>query len=114
MDGHFGSWFIHPFIRSPDSKIKFSVEKGSFFQKSVLFDRSILYFPFYLSKYWLLTGQFCIEMFSIVALSTKKTILQFQKKKKVLVFQKTCFKVEVLKTLKISNDCHIKICQSHK
>ena len=81
MDGHFGSWFIHPFIRSPDSKIKFSVEKGSFLQKSVLFDRSILYFPFYLSKYWLLTGQFCIEMFSIAALSTKKTILQFQKKK---------------------------------
>ena len=63
---------IHPFIRSPDSKIKFSVEKGSFLQKSVLCDRSILYFPFYLSKYWFLTGQFCIEMFSIVALLTKK------------------------------------------
>ena len=41
-------------------------------------------------------------------------ILRYTKKedstflKKVLVFQKTCFKVQVLKMLKISSDCHTK------
>ena len=34
--------------------------------------------------------------------------------KRVFVFQKTCFKSEVLKTFKISSDCHIKTCQSLK
>ena len=34
--------------------------------------------------------------------------------KKVLVSQKICFKVKVLKTFKISTDCHIKVGRSHK
>ena len=34
--------------------------------------------------------------------------------KKVLVFQKTLFKVNILKTFKIPSDCHIKTCLSLK
>ena len=34
--------------------------------------------------------------------------------KKVLVFQKTCFRVRVLKIVKISSDCYIKTCRSLK
>ena len=34
--------------------------------------------------------------------------------KKVFVFQKTCFKVKVMKMFKISSDCHIKKCLSFK
>ena len=41
--------------------------------------------------------------FSILALSTKKPYSSFFKK--VSVSQKICFKVEVLKTFKISSDC---------
>ena len=29
----------------------------------------------------------------------------------VFVFQKICFKVKVLKTFKISTDCHVKTCR---
>ena len=32
----------------------------------------------------------------------------------VFIFQKICFKVKVLKTFKISTDCHIKTCRSLK
>ena len=52
------------------------------------------------------------DAFSILVLSTKKLYSRFLKK--VSVFQKICFKVEVLKTLKISTDCHIKTCRSRK
>ena len=48
--------------------------------------------------------------FSIIILSTKKRCSSFFKKN--IVFQKTCFKVKVLKTFKISSDCHLKICWS--
>ena len=34
--------------------------------------------------------------------------------KEVFVFQKTCFEVRVLKTFKVSKDCHIKTCRSLK
>ena len=34
--------------------------------------------------------------------------------RKVLVFQKTSFKVKVLKTFKIASGCHIKTCQSKR
>ena len=34
--------------------------------------------------------------------------------KKVFVFQKIYFKVKVMKTFKISTDCHIKTCRSLK
>ena len=46
------------------------------------------------------------DAFSILKLSNKKRYLSFFKK--VLVFQKICFKVEVLKSFKVSTDCHIK------
>ena len=44
--------------------------------------------------------------FSILVLSTKKLYSSFLKR--VSVSQKICLKVEVLKTFKISSDCHIK------
>ena len=43
---------------------------------------------------------------SIVALATKTAYSSFLKK--VLVFQKTCYKFKVFKKFKISSDCHIK------
>ena len=50
--------------------------------------------------------------FSILVISTKKQYSSFLKK--VLIFQKIRFKVEVLKTFKIFTDSHIKTCQSPK
>ena len=52
------------------------------------------------------------DAFSILVFSTKKRYSSFLKK--VFVFQKICFKVEVLKMFKISTDCYIKTCQSLK
>ena len=48
--------------------------------------------------------------FSNLVLSTKELSSRFLKK--ALVFQKICFKV--LKTFKISSDCHMKTCRSLK
>ena len=48
--------------------------------------------------------------FSIIVLSSKKQYSSFLKKE--LVFQKTCFKAKVIKTLKIPSDDHVKTCQS--
>ena len=44
------------------------------------------------------------DAFSIVVLLTEKRFSSFLKK--VFVFQKNCFKDKVLKTFKISADCH--------
>ena len=44
--------------------------------------------------------------------SELKTVLKFLRK--VLVFQKTCFKVKILKTFKIPGDYYIKTWQSLK
>ena len=52
------------------------------------------------------------DAFSILVLSTKKPYFNFLQK--VFVFQKICFKVEVLKTFKISTECHAKTRQSLK
>ena len=49
---------------------------------------------------------------SVLLLLTKKWYSSFLKQ--FFVFQKICFKVEVLKALKISCDCHIKTCRSVK
>ena len=49
---------------------------------------------------------------SILVLSTKKQYSSFLKR--VCIFQKIYFKVKVLKSFKISSDCHIKACQSLK
>ena len=45
--------------------------------------------------------------FSVAVFSSEKWYSSFLKK--VLVFQKTCFKIKVLKTLKISSNFYIKI-----
>ena len=50
--------------------------------------------------------------FSILVHSTKRRYSSFLKK--VFIFRKICFKVKVLKTLKISSDNHIKACRSLK
>ena len=52
------------------------------------------------------------DAFSVLVLSTKKRYSNFLKK--VFVFQKTSFKVKVLKMFKISSNCHIKTCPSLK
>ena len=52
------------------------------------------------------------DVFSILMVSTKKRYSSFLKK--VFVFQKICFEVEVLKTFETSTDCHIKTGQSLK
>ena len=52
------------------------------------------------------------DALSILVLSTKKGYSSFLKK--VFIFQKSCFKVKVLKTFKIFTDCRIKTCQSLK
>ena len=52
------------------------------------------------------------DAFFILVLSTKKCFSSFLKK--VFVFQKIYFRVKVLKTFKIPNDCHIKTCLSLK
>ena len=49
--------------------------------------------------------------FSIILLSTKK---RYSSWKRFLFFQRTCFEVKVLKMLKISSDCHVKMCWSLK
>ena len=49
-------------------------------------------------------------MLSILALSTKERYSSILKS--ACVFQKIYFKDKVLKSHKISNDCHIKACQS--
>ena len=48
--------------------------------------------------------------FSIIIISSKKRYSSVLKK--ILVFQKTCFKFKVMKTLKIFSDCHVKACRS--
>ena len=55
--------------------------------------------------------KYCVFKLSTFKVATKKLYSSFLKKK---IFQKICFRVEVLKTLKISSDWHIKTCQSLK
>ena len=52
------------------------------------------------------------DAFSILVLSTEKRYYSLLKK--VFVFQKIWFKVKILKSVKISRDCHIKTCRSLK
>ena len=52
------------------------------------------------------------DVFSILVVSTKKRYSSCLKK--VFVFLKICFKVEVLKTFETLTDCHIKTCRSLK
>ena len=63
---------------------------------------------------WLLTEQFCMEMlrFQSQYFQLKSSTLVFLKRARV--FQKIYFKFKVLKTFKISSDCHIKTYRSVK
>ena len=82
-------------------------------QNSVLCNRFILY-----SLFSVLTLAFDMavlygnDAFSILVLSTKKRY--FSSLKKVFVFQKIFFKIRVLKSFKMSTDCHVKTCRSLK
>ena len=76
-------------------------------------DRSILYSPLSILK----LAAYMIVLYgndavSILVLSTKKQYSSFLKK--VFIFQKICFKVQVLKNFKLATDCHIKTCRSLK
>ena len=50
------------------------------------------------------------DVFSVLVVSTKKRYSSFLEK--FFVFQKTCFKVKVLKKFETFTDCHIKTCRS--
>ena len=87
---------------------KFSRKWCSQGQKCILCDRSILYLPFNLFS-TLAFGRVVLYgnvSLSFVELWTKKWSSSFLRK--VLVFQKSCFKVKVLKRFKILNDSHVK------
>ena len=64
-------------------------------------------FPFYLSKHWLLTGQFCMEVMSHYFQLKSGTPAFF---KKAPVYQKRHVKVTVLETFKMSRGSRIKTC----
>ena len=59
-----------------------------------------------------MTDLYVNDSFSMIVLSTKKLYFSFLKK--FFIIQKICFKVKVLKTLKVSTDYHIKACRSLK
>ena len=100
-------------IRASETEIKCSKKQVSYWQISVLCDRSIMYSPFYLFVLTLASDMVVLYgtvAFSIFVLSTKKLYSSFLKK--AFVLQKICFKVKVLKTFKMFTDCHIKTCRS--
>ena len=82
------------FRRGSYSKTKFSTKQSSYYQSSVLRDRSILYSPsIYLNiDFW--QGSF---VWKCCALNGS-----------TFIFQKICFKAKVVNTLKIPSGCHIK------
>ena len=80
--------------------------------------RSLWYFHFVLTILFVLTlaSDMAVvygnDTFSILVLLTKKCYSSFLKK--VFVLQKIYLKVKVLKTFKISTNCHIKTCRFFK
>ena len=89
-------------------KIKWLLSKLRSFW-SVHFVITILFVLTLASDMAVLYGNY---LFSVLLLSNKIRYSSFFKK--VFVFQKICFKVNVLKTFKIFSDCHIKTCRSLK
>ena len=89
-------------------------KQSSYWQNSVLCDRLILYSLYYLSYYWLLTGQFYMEMlrFQFLYFQLKNSTPVFWER--FLFFRKLVSMFELLKTFKFSSDCHIKACQPLK
>ena len=82
---------------------------------SLVFDFHFV-IPIFLSYDWLLSGQFCIEMlrFESLYFQLKNSTSVFWKYSSILVFPKSFFKVKVMKTFKMSSDCHIETCRSLK
>ena len=79
--------------------------------RSFFFDSSILYSPFNVLALnfdrAVLYGHVAL---SFVVLWTKTQFSSFWWK--VLVIQKTCFEIKILKTFKIPSDCYISLCRS--
>ena len=98
------------FIRGLYNEIKFSKNKGVhgktlfFWQGQFCTPHSICLLTLVFDKTFLYEN----VTFSILILSSKKRYSSFLKKH--LVFQKTCFKVKVMKLLKISGDYHVTTC----
>ena len=100
--------------------IRGSYTEANFFSKNkVVISKTPLFVigPFWTlhSIFLLLTSDLAVLygtdcVFKLFVLSTKELSSRFLKK--ALVFQKICFKV--LKTFKISSDCHMKTCRSLK
>ena len=94
------------------------LSKWPLFLKSLIDSRwaCVIVFSFSVVQYFISTfasdiaGLYGNDAFLILVLSTKKRYSSFLKK--CLVFQKTCFKGKILKTLKFSTDRHIKIGRS--
>ena len=109
------SWHIKPTLykRLLNWK-KIKKKKSSYWQISVLCDTFILHPPSPIRFVLKLTCDRAVlhVAFLILVLSTEKQNPSFLKK--VLAFQKICFKVRILKTFKITNGCHLKACQSLK
>ena len=106
-----GIWVVgtshQPFTRGSSTEKKKIQKKNCYWQKSSLCDRSILHSL--ASDIAVFHGN---DMFSILVLSTKKRYSNLLSK--VFFFQKICFKVKVLKMLKISTDYNIKTCRTRK
>ena len=68
--------------------------------------RDYMYHSICLTILFVLNGN---NVFSILVVSTKKCYPSFLKK--VIIFQKICFKVKVLKTFETLTDGHIKTCR---
>ena len=91
------------FIRDSYTQIKFSKKWSSWWQNV----NSLWWVHFLLPIQICLNIGFCLNvLFWFIVLWTKKRSSSFFKKD--LVFQKTFFEVNILKTFKIPCDCHIK------
>ena len=103
------------FVKDSYTRIKLSKKNEVVRGKQV---HSLWQVHFVLPTQFVLTLVFDkVVFYGNVALSfrvlwTKKRSCRFLKK--VLIFQKTCLKVKVLKMFKIPSDCHRKTCRSLK
>ena len=97
------------YIRGSSTETKFSKKESTELLAKLHFVLPILFVLTLASDRAVLYGN---VMLSVLVLSTKKQYSSFLKR--VCVFQKIYFKVKVLKSFKISSDCHIKACRSLK
>ena len=100
------------FVRGSYNSIKFSKKIKEFLEKRHSFRKVNFVLPilFALTSVFSKAVLYGNVALSIIVLSSKKHCSSLLKKD--LVFQKTCFKVKVIKTLKILSESHVKTCQS--